>query len=225
LHNNELTGKRILVTAGPTYEPIDPVRFIGNHSSGLMGFSIAEECANRGATVTLISGPTHLKSDNKAIRCIDVLSANEMYEQTIKEFAHVDIVFMSAAVADFTPSHPSDKKIKKESGTPVIELKPTKDILLELGKLKQKNQILIGFALETDNEIENAKTKLNTKNLDLIVLNSLKDEGAGFGYPTNKVTLINNCGKKWEYGLKTKKEVASDILDVVTTMIKKGQAF
>jgi phosphopantothenoylcysteine decarboxylase/phosphopantothenate--cysteine ligase len=225
LHNNELTGKRILVTAGPTYEPIDPVRFIGNHSSGLMGFSIAEECANRGATVTLISGPTHLKSDNKAIRCIDVLSANEMYEQTIKEFPHVDIVFMSAAVADFTPSHPSDKKIKKESGTPVIELKPTKDILLELGKLKQKNQILIGFALETDNEIENAKTKLNTKNLDLIVLNSLKDEGAGFGYPTNKVTLINNCGKKWEYGLKTKKEVASDILDVVTTMIKKGQAF
>ena len=210
-----LKNKKVLVTAGPTYESIDPVRFIGNHSSGKMGFAIAEEFARHGADVTLISGPTDLNSINPNIKRIDVTNANEMFEKTVKAFTKSDIAVMSAAVADYTPEKVSITKIKKSGDELHLKLKKTKDILAELGKHKTKKQILVGFALETNNEVANAKQKLQKKNLDFIVLNSLRSKGAGFGFDTNKITIIDKAGVQTDYKLKSKTEVAHDIVQKV----------
>ena len=206
-----LKNKSILITAGPTHEAIDPVRFIGNHSSGKMGYAIAEVAANLGAQVTLISGPVSLKINNDAINLISVTSANEMFKATHLYFKNCEIAILSAAVADFTPSKVAFHKIKKEEETLTIQLNKTKDILASLGEIKS-NKYLVGFALETQNELENAKTKLNKKNLDLIVLNSLNDKGAGFKLDTNKITLISKDNKTATFKVKTKKKVANDIL-------------
>lgn len=211
-----LKGKKILITAGPTYEAIDPVRFIGNHASGKMGFDIAHEAANLGAEVILVSGPTHFKVQNKTIKVINVVSANEMYEACHQYFGSVDVAIAAAAVADYRPKHVAEQKIKKSDAHFSIELEKTKDILASLGEIK-KNQFLIGFALETENEIENAKLKIQKKNLDLIVLNSLQDEGAGFGKPTNKITFIDKHFNIEPMELKSKEAVAVDILNKVIT--------
>jgi len=211
----KLKGKKALVTAGPTYEAIDPVRFIGNHSSGLMGFSIAEELADNGANVVLVSGPTKLILTNNSIKRIDVTSAEDMHKACMKEYANADIIVMSAAVADYSPAEISLKKIKKDGSELTLHLKPTKDILSELGNKKRKDQVLVGFALETDNEIEHAKKKLHTKNLDFIVMNTLKDKGAGFGHNTNKITIIDKSNKVTAFGLKEKTEVAKDIVNKI----------
>jgi phosphopantothenoylcysteine decarboxylase/phosphopantothenate--cysteine ligase len=213
-----LYNKKILITAGPTYEAIDPVRFIGNHSSGKMGFEIAKAAANLGAEVILVSGPTHQKTDNDAIKVIPVVSANDMYEAVHAYFKNSDVAILSAAVADYKPKYVADKKIKKKDATLTLELEKTKDILASLGKIKKK-QLLVGFALETNNEIENAIKKLKTKNLDLIVLNSLSDKGAGFGGNTNKVTLIDSEENITNYNLKSKAEVAQDILGEILKLI------
>ncbi|WP_348823296.1 bifunctional phosphopantothenoylcysteine decarboxylase/phosphopantothenate--cysteine ligase CoaBC [Flavobacterium aestuarii] len=209
-----LKGKKILITAGPTYEAIDPVRFIGNHSSGKMGFDIAQSAADLGATVKLISGPTHCTIKNPLVEVIPVVSAQEMYDACHKYYQDVDVAIAAAAVADYRPKYAANQKIKKTADNFTIELEKTKDILASLGELK-KNQYLIGFALETENEIENAKSKIQKKNLDLIVLNSLQDEGAGFGKPTNKVTFIDNGFNIEFLELKSKEEVADDILNKV----------
>jgi phosphopantothenoylcysteine decarboxylase/phosphopantothenate--cysteine ligase len=209
-----LRGKKILITAGPTYEVIDPVRFIGNHSSGKMGFDIAESAVNYGAEVILISGPTHLNTINPVINLIRVTSAKEMYDACHEHFNSVDVAICAAAVADYKPKFVAEQKIKKEEATLTIELEKTQDILASLGKIKQK-QFLIGFALETENEIENAKLKIQKKNLDLIVLNSLKDEGAGFGKATNKITFINKDFIVEPMDLKSKQLVAKDIMNKV----------
>ncbi len=215
-----LKNKKVLVTAGPTYESMDPVRFIGNHSSGLMGFELAAVCAENGANVTLIAGPVTLATPNPNIRRIDVVSASQMYQQCLKAFPDADITIMAAAVADYTPAAVSKQKIKK-SGTPLsINLKSTKDILAALGNIKREDQLLVGFALETDNENENALKKLKNKNLDLIVLNSLKDKGAGFKQPTNKVTLFNFKAEKKTFPLKSKHEVALDIIYEISKLRK-----
>ena len=206
-----LKNKTILITAGPTFEAIDPVRFIGNHSSGKMGFSIAEVAASLGAQVLLISGPVSLKTNNTSITVIDVTSASEMYNATHNHFKSCDIAILSAAVADFTPTEVASQKIKKKDDSLTITLKKTKDILKSLGEIKS-DKYLVGFALETQNELENAKTKLIKKNLDLIVLNSLNDKGAGFKSDTNKVTLISKDNKIVPFDVKPKKEVANDIL-------------
>jgi len=213
-----LYNKKILITAGPTYEAIDPVRFIGNHSSGKMGFEIAKAAANLGAEVILISGPTHQKTDNDAIKVIPVVSANDMYDEVHKHFEGNDVAILSAAVADYKPKYVADKKIKKKDKTLVLELEKTKDILASLGDIKKK-QLLVGFALETNNEIENAIKKLKSKNLDLIVLNSLSDKGAGFGVNTNKITLIDSEENITNYNLKSKAEVAQDILSEIIKLI------
>ena len=209
-----LKGKKILVTAGPTYEAIDPVRFIGNHSSGKMGFDIANEAANKGADVILISGPTHLNVKNNSIQLIRVTSAQDMYEACHDNYQNVDVAIAAAAVADYRPKNIANQKIKKNESSFSIELEKTKDILASLGEQK-KNQFLIGFALETENEIEHAKQKIQKKNLDLIVLNSLNDKGAGFGVPTNKVTFISKDFVVEPKELKTKEEVAEDIINKV----------
>jgi phosphopantothenoylcysteine decarboxylase/phosphopantothenate--cysteine ligase len=209
-----LKGKKILITAGPTYEAIDPVRFIGNHASGKMGFDIANEAANLGAEVILVSGPTHLKVKNNSIKAINVFSAEEMYTACHEYFNNVDVAIAAAAVADYRPKNVAFQKIKKSESSFSIELEKTKDILASLGEIK-KNQFLIGFALETENEIENAKLKIQKKNLDLIVLNSLQDEGAGFGKPTNKITFIDKNFRIEPMELKSKEEVAIDILNKV----------
>ena len=209
-----LRGKKILVTAGPTYEAIDPVRFIGNHSSGKMGFDIAESAANYGAEVILISGPTHLNTLNPVINLIRVTSAKEMYDACHEYFNSVDVAICAAAVADYKPKFVAEQKIKKTEASLIIELEKTEDILASLGKIKQ-NQFLIGFALETENEIENAKLKIQKKNLDLIVLNSLQDEGAGFGKATNKITFIDKDFKVEPMDLKSKELVANDIMNKV----------
>ncbi|MGQ0829329.1 MAG: bifunctional phosphopantothenoylcysteine decarboxylase/phosphopantothenate--cysteine ligase CoaBC [Bacteroidota bacterium] len=209
---NSFSKKKALVTAGPTYEAIDPVRFIGNHSTGKMGFAIAEELAEQGADVTLVCGPNSLKTIHKNISRIDVTSAEELYNASIKTFKNVDIAILSAAVADYKPAVTAKQKIKKSTASKNIEVIPTKDTLSELGKLKRSNQILVGFALETENEIENAKTKLKNKNLDLIVLNSLNDKGAGFKTDTNKITIIDKNNKIHKFELKSKAEAAKDIL-------------
>ncbi len=209
-----LKGKKILITAGPTYEAIDPVRFIGNHSSGKMGFDIAKEAVQLGAEVILISGPTHLNVTNAAIKLIRVQSAEEMYEQCHLYFDTVDVAIAAAAVADYKPKVVANQKIKKSDSNFSIELEKTKDILASLGEIK-KHQFLIGFALETENEIENAKLKIQKKNLDLIVLNSLQDEGAGFKKETNKITFIDKNFKIEPMELKTKESVAVDILNKV----------
>lgn len=209
-----LKGKKILITAGPTYEAIDPVRFIGNHSSGKMGFDIAEHAAGLGAEVVLISGPTHLKPKNSYIKQISVTSAQQMYDVAHDYFGTVDAAIAAAAVADYRPKFLASQKIKKTEDAFTIELEKTQDILASLGKLKEK-QFLVGFALETENEIENAKQKIQKKNLDLIVLNSLQDEGAGFGKSTNKVTFIDKNFNIEPMPLKSKEAVAEDILNKV----------
>lgn len=208
-----LSKKKILITAGPTYEKIDPVRFIGNYSSGKMGFAIAEECAMRGAEVVLIAGPVSLKTEHPNIKRINVESADQMYEATVSAFKDVDAVILCAAVADYRPEQASDKKIKRETtGDMSISLVANKDIAASIGKIKT-HQRLIGFALETNDEENNAQKKIISKNLDYIVLNSLNDAGAGFQHDTNKIAIIDRNGDKTDYALKSKKEVASDIVN------------
>jgi len=209
-----LKGKNILITAGPTYEAIDPVRFIGNHSSGKMGFDIAKRASDLGANVILITGPTHFKVENKSIKTVSVVSSDEMYDACHQYFNDVDVAICAAAVADYKPKSIAVQKIKKADDSFSITLEKTKDILASLGKIK-KNQFLIGFALETENEIEYAKLKIQKKNLDLIVLNSLNDKGAGFGNPTNKITFIDKNFEIEPMELKTKEAVAVDILNKV----------
>jgi phosphopantothenoylcysteine decarboxylase/phosphopantothenate--cysteine ligase len=215
-----LKGKKILVTAGPTYEAIDPVRFIGNHSSGKMGFDIAITAANLGAEVVLISGPTHLLTNNTNLTLIRVTSAQEMYDACHQHYNEVDVAICAAAVADYKPKLVSNQKIKKSENELIIELEKTKDILASLGQIKNK-QFLIGFALETENEIENAKLKIQKKNLDLIVLNSLQDDGAGFGKSTNKITFIDKNFSIEPMELKSKELVAIDIINKVVTYYEK----
>ena len=209
-----LNGKKVLVTAGPTYEAIDPVRFIGNHSSGKMGFAIASAAAHLGASVILISGPTALSVTHHAIDIHNVTSAEEMYHKCHQFFSDVDIAIMSSAVADYRPKNVATSKIKKSETTFTIELEKTKDILKSLGDIKT-HQYLVGFALETDNELEHAKNKLAQKNLNLIVLNSLNDEGTGFGFSTNKVTFITNNGEVLAQDLKSKTQVAQDLFKLI----------
>ena len=211
----DFKGKKVVVTAGPTYEKIDPVRFIGNYSSGKMGLAIAEELAGRGAEVVLVCGPVNLKTCHPAIRRVDVESAAQMYEVTSKEFVNSDVAVLSAAVADFTPKEKADHKIKRGKDDLLLELLPTKDIAAELGRIKTASQLLIGFALETNDEEINALSKMQRKNLDMIVLNSLNDKGAGFSVDTNKVTILDKAGDKTVYELKTKVEVAKDIVDQI----------
>ena len=212
---NLLKGKKALVTAGPTYEAIDPVRFIGHRSSGKMGYAIADELANRGAEVTLISGPVSIQPKNKQMKLIRVTSAEEMHTTCMDNSASYDIAVMAAAVADYTPVTVADQKIKKTDSDLTITLKKTTDILASLGKIKSNKQILVGFALETENEKANAQKKLVEKNADLIALNSLNDEGAGFGYDTNKVTLFFKTGNEKRIELKSKSALAKDIVDAI----------
>jgi phosphopantothenoylcysteine decarboxylase / phosphopantothenate---cysteine ligase len=214
-----LHGKKVLVTAGPTHEKIDPVRFIGNHSSGKMGFALAEQFAGQGAVVTLITGPVGLELDNTDIKRIDVTSAGEMHKACMKAGAGADIIVMAAAVADYTPKNPAEAKIKKSGKELSLELLPTRDILAELGEKKMKGQILVGFALESDKEETNARKKLESKNLDAIVLNSMKDPGAGFNTTTNKVTIFLRSGKPIRIPLKSKEEVARDIVEAISSLI------
>ncbi|WBX75147.1 bifunctional phosphopantothenoylcysteine decarboxylase/phosphopantothenate--cysteine ligase CoaBC [Tenacibaculum ovolyticum] len=214
-----LRGKKILITAGPTYEAIDPVRFIGNHSSGKMGFEIAKTAANLGAEVVLVSGPSYQKVTHSFIKRVDVKSAQDMYDACHTYYNDVDIAILSAAVADYRPKNIATQKIKKKDSTLTIELEPTKDILKSLGAIK-KNQLLVGFALETNNEVENAKNKITRKNLDLIILNSLQDKGAGFATDTNKITIIDTDFNQKVFDLKSKKEVSVDIINEIINKIK-----
>ena len=215
----DFKGKKVVVTAGPTYEKIDPVRFIGNYSSGKMGLAIAEELAGRGAEVVLVCGPVNLKTSHPAIRRVDVESAAQMYEVTSKEFVNSDVAVLSAAVADFTPKEKADHKIKRGKDDLLLELLPTKDIAAELGRIKTVSQLLVGFALESNDEEMNALSKMQRKNLDMIVLNSLNDKGAGFSVDTNKVTILDKAGDKTVYELKTKVEVAKDIVDQIASRL------
>lgn len=210
----ELKGKKILITAGPTHEPIDPVRFIGNHSSGKMGIAIAEEALALGAEVTLICGPSNVKSSS-AINRVNVQSAQNMFDAVMAEQEKSDVLILSAAVADYRPKNIAESKIKKASTKLTIELEPTLDILASLGKIKRQDQILVGFALETDNELENAKGKLKKKNCDILVLNSLQDAGAGFGHDTNKVSILDRHNNIATFELKSKADVAKDILRTI----------
>jgi phosphopantothenoylcysteine decarboxylase/phosphopantothenate--cysteine ligase len=214
----DLKGKKVMITAGPTYEKIDPVRFIGNYSSGKMGFALAEECAQRGAEVTLVSGPVTLQCNHPNIHRIDVESAAQMYEAAQTAYTESDAGILCAAVADFTPDTVANQKIKREKDDLSLILKPTPDIAASLGKNKKESQILVGFALETNNEEQNAKGKLERKNFDFIVLNSLNDEGAGFRTDTNKITIIDRESETI-YPLKSKSEVASDIIDRLVTSL------
>ena len=217
----DLAGKRALVTAGPTHESIDPVRFIGNHSSGKMGIAIARELADRGAQVDLVLGPSSLDPDHPGIKLQRVQSAEEMYAACLEKWPGADLAIMAAAVADFSPAHPSQEKIKKNAGddTLLLELTKTKDILKTLGQQKKKGQVLAGFALENNDEREYALGKLKAKNADLIILNSLNDEGAGFGYDTNKITIFEKDGQELSYERKPKQQVARDIVDRVVKML------
>jgi phosphopantothenoylcysteine decarboxylase/phosphopantothenate--cysteine ligase len=222
LHFNsqkELLGKKALITAGPTYELLDPVRFIGNHSSGKMGVAIANELANRGAEVTLVLGPSNVSVDEKKIKTLHITSAKEMYEVCVEQFPQMNVAVMAAAVADYTPVNTFSEKIKKNDGNLVLELQKTKDILKSLGEIKKDNQLLVGFALETRNETEYAKSKLKDKNADIIVLNSLRDNGAGFGTDTNKITIFEKNGTATTYDQKDKSLVAKDIVDVIVKNI------
>ncbi len=218
LQKNELAGKKVLITAGPTYEPIDPVRFIGNHSSGKMGVAIAEEMRNRGADVTLVLGPSNI-SVAAGINIIKVKTAAEMFEASQSIFSDTDIAVMSAAVADYTPVNTASEKIKKTEDDLSVHLTKTADILKTLGSQKKNGQLLIGFALETNNEKENALKKLESKNADLIVLNSLNDAGAGFGHDTNKITIFDRSGNSYPFGIKSKKEVAIDIVNSIINLL------
>jgi len=219
--DDRFTGLKVLVTAGPTYEKLDPVRFIGNYSSGKMGFALAEELANRGAEVTLLSGPVQLKVRNSQIRRVDVESAEEMYQVAIREFPVVDVAILSAAVADFTPKMTMTQKMKRGKEALLLELQPTRDIAAELGRQKRSKQLLVGFALETQDEEVNACAKMKRKNLDLIVLNSLNDPGAGFGVDTNKITLIDREERKQVCALKSKTAVAVDIVDRIGGLLER----
>lgn len=212
LKNLPLYNKKVLITAGPTYETIDPVRFIGNHSTGKMGYALANAAMSLGAEVILVSGPTHLEITGKNIKKVAVTTAEEMYVACHKYFGETDIAILSAAVADFKPKTKAEQKIKKDNAALHIALEPTKDILASLGEIKT-NQLLVGFALETENEIENAKKKLIKKNLDFIVLNSLNDKGAGFGSDTNRITIIDKNSNPKSFDTKPKSEVAVDILN------------
>ena len=216
--NSSMAGKKILITAGPTYEKIDPVRFIGNYSSGKMGYALAEECAARGAEVTLVSGPVNLSVNHPNINRIDVESAEQMYNACMSHYPTSDAGLLCAAVADFTPECVADKKIKREKDDLTLNLKPTHDIAAALGKIKTDSQRLVGFALETNDETAHAQDKLKRKNFDFIVLNSLNDKGAGFRCDTNKITIIDSS-KAEEYPLKTKKEVAADIIDKLDSIL------
>lgn len=216
----KLSGKKALVTAGPTHEALDPVRFIGNNSSGKMGFAIAEELANMGADVELVVGPTHLAVHSDKVKVTRVTSAEDMYNACVSHFPSSDITVLSAAVADYRPIHKADQKIKKSESSMTIELTKTRDIAAELGKQKKANQFVVGFALETENETANAEKKIVAKNFDLIVLNSLNDKGAGFGQDTNKITLIDRAGSKMEFPLKSKEDVAKDIVNAIVGAIK-----
>ncbi|MBQ8019823.1 MAG: bifunctional phosphopantothenoylcysteine decarboxylase/phosphopantothenate--cysteine ligase CoaBC [Bacteroidales bacterium] len=219
---SDMAGKKVMITAGPTYEKIDPVRFIGNYSSGKMGFALAEECADRGAEVTLIAGPTSLKTVNGKINRINVESAQQMYDAAVENSPSADVQILCAAVADYRPSVTADKKIKREkTGEMTLTLVPNPDIAAALGKIKRENQVNVGFALETNDEATNAKDKCARKNFDFIVMNSLKDKGAGFQVDTNKITIFTAGGDVMEYPLKTKKEVAADIVDAVVEIAKK----
>lgn len=212
----DLSGRKVLVTAGPTYERIDPVRFIGNFSSGKMGYAIAEEFASRGAEVTLVSGPVSLKPVSPSIRLVKVESARQMLQACQDAFPQSDVAVMCAAVADYAPAEVADRKIKREhDDVPVISLVKNPDIAATLGSRKRDDQILVGFALETDHELDNAVGKMQRKNLDMIVLNSLRDQGAGFGTDTNKVTVLTSSGDRTEFGLKSKQAVAKDVVDSV----------
>ena len=213
--SKSLAGKKVMVSAGPTYKPIDPVRFIGNHSSGKMGLAIAEELYARGADVTLIMGPSSTNLPENGIKSVRVNTAEEMYVACTKQFDKSDIGVMAAAVADYTPVKVAATKVKKTSDELVIELKKTKDILKSLGENKSSKQVLVGFALETNNEREYALKKLKNKNADMIVMNSLNDEGAGFGTDTNKITIFDKSGKEFNYELMSKREAAKNIVDTV----------
>ena len=220
----KLLNKHFLVTAGPTYEKIDPVRFIGNYSSGKMGYAIASELACAGAKVNLVSGPVQIINTNPDVTVIPVESAKEMFEECIRIFPQTNGAVMCAAVADFTPTSFSGFKIKREKDDLLLELKPTSDIAGELGRIKSDNQLLVGFALETNDELSNAFSKLKRKNLDLIVLNSLNDQGAGFGVDTNKITLIDKDNNVTFFELKSKTEVAADIVAaIISEMERKGE--
>lgn len=214
-----LNNKHFLISAGPTYEAIDPVRFIGNHSSGKMGYALALEVAMRGGTVDLVSGPVTIELSHPSVKIHKIVSASEMLNKCKELFKNSQICIMSAAIADFTPKNPSSRKIKKLNEIPVIELSSTTDVLKELGNLKKENQLLIGFALETDNEMENAFKKIDSKNLDFIVLNSLNDKGAGFGSETNKISIINKNKEVQSFELKSKSEVAQDIINYLEKLI------
>lgn len=213
----DLKGKRVLITAGPTYEKIDPVRFIGNYSSGKMGYALAEVCAERGAEVTLVSGPVNLQAVHPNIRRVDVESAEEMYRASVEAFPQADAAILCAAVADFTPEVVAGTKIKREKEDLVLRLKPTHDIAAELGRMKRDDQKLVGFALETNDELKHAQDKMARKNLDFIVLNSLNDKGAGFRCDTNKITIVEPQGAT-PYPLKNKQEVAADIIDKLVSL-------
>ncbi len=215
---DSLAGKKVLVSAGPTYEPIDPVRFIGNHSSGKMGIAIANELSKRGANVTLVMGPIQQEINDTGINLIKVKTAEEMYNACDLHFPNSDLTIMAGAVADYTPVEVAGNKIKKNSGEINIVLKKTKDILKSLGEKKKAGQVLIGFALETNNEKENAVKKLTSKNADMIVLNSLNDPGAGFGVDTNKITIFDKSGKEFSFDTVAKTEVAKNIIDTITNL-------
>ena len=218
---SKLSGKKIVITAGPTYEKIDPVRFIGNYSSGKMGFALANVCAEQGAEVTLITGPVSQKTTHPNIKRIDVESAEAMYQAALTAFADADAAILSAAVADFRPASPMDTKIKRESGQELtLHLLPNPDIAAALGRIKKEKQILVGFALETDDEAHHAQDKLKRKNLDFIVLNSLRDKGAGFSHDTNKITIIHKSGESVAYPLKSKQEVAADIVNQLALLLQ-----
>lgn len=213
--NSALKNKKVLITAGPTYEAIDPVRFIGNHSSGKMGYALAEAFYSLGAQVTLVSGPTHISLNNTSIKKIPVTSAEEMFTACAAAYQEADIIVMAAAVADYTPQQIASEKIKKEASHWSLALQKTKDILQYIGAHKKPQQILVGFALETEHEKENALKKLQTKNADMMVLNSLRDEQAGFGYDTNKVTIFDKEGNEWKSPLTSKQNVAEFIIQTI----------
>jgi len=215
----KMAGKKVLITAGPTYEKVDPVRYLGNFSSGKMGFALAESCARQGAEVTLIAGPVKLRARHQNINRIDVDSAEEMYKAVMSRFDKMDGAILCAAVADFTPIHKSKSKIKREKENLLLELKPTKDIAAAIGKIKKGEQFVVGFALESENEEQNAIDKMKRKNFDFIVLNSLQDHDTGFGFDTNKVSIIHPSGLKKYFELKSKLNVADDIVNEINTLI------
>ncbi|QDK77558.1 phosphopantothenoylcysteine decarboxylase [Spirosoma sp. KCTC 42546] len=217
--NTDLTGLTVLLTAGPTQEAIDPVRYISNHSTGKMGYALAEVLAERGARVTLVSGPTNQTTQHPAITVVHVRSAAEMYAACLHHFPRVRLTVLAAAVADYTPKVVANQKIKKKEAEFRLELVKTVDIAASLGQQKRENQFMVGFALETDNELANAQAKLVSKNLDLIVLNSLRDKGAAFGHDTNQITLIHRNGAIHRFGLKSKRAVACDIADQLSTTL------